>query len=218
MLLCSCIIHVFRIALARSVLYRLLMRYLPAAPFLIHFRIALCSKQIKIIIALKISLRFHCVSDSKHWMCAYCNKVIVDCCHDACNYMQLVLRMVKLMFWPSGLFQFKMKYTCLWRGGNRRSRRKTSLSRVTNQHQTWPTYGIEAGNPSRATVMGGECYHLYAIPARLDFYEHNKGIYQWFDCRLKRVFKSSDHKFNSNSRNFQGYFSEKVPVNWNHQP
>lgn len=116
MFLCSCIIHVFRIALARSILYRLLMGSLPAAPFLIHFRIAL--RVSKSRSSLKISLHFLCVSDSKHWMCACCNKVIIGFCYDACNYMR-----------ETGQT-----------GG------KTSLSWVKNQQQTWPTYGVESGN------------------------------------------------------------------------
>ena len=48
-LLCCCAL-VFGIVLASSVLYRLLMGCLPAAPFLIHFQIVFCSKQVQLII------------------------------------------------------------------------------------------------------------------------------------------------------------------------
>ena len=47
---------------------------------------------------------------------------------------------------------------------NRSTRRKTSQCRVENQ-QTQPTYDAESGNPTRATLVGGECSHHSAIPS-----------------------------------------------------
>jgi len=34
-----------------------------------------------------------------------------------------------------------------------------------NQQQTQPTYDIESGNRTQATLVGGECSHHCAIPA-----------------------------------------------------
>ena len=49
---------------------------------------------------------------------------------------------------------------------------KTSRCRVENQ-QTQPTYDAESGNRTRATLVGGECSHHYAIlapaPINLNF-------------------------------------------------
>ena len=39
------------------------------------------------------------------------------------------------------------------------------LSREENQQQTQPTYGFESENQSRATLVGGECSHHFAILA-----------------------------------------------------
>ena len=41
---------------------------------------------------------------------------------------------------------------------------KTSRCRVENQ-QTQPTYDADSGNPTPATLVGGECSHHCAIPA-----------------------------------------------------
>ena len=53
----------------------------------------------------------------------------------------------------------------LRRGENRSTRRKTSRSREENQQQTQPTYDVESGNRTRATLVEGECSHHCAIPA-----------------------------------------------------
>ena len=53
----------------------------------------------------------------------------------------------------------------LRRGENRSTRRKTSRSKGENQQQTQPTYGVDAGIRTRATLVGGECSHLCAILA-----------------------------------------------------
>ena len=42
-----------------------------------------------------------------------------------------------------------------------------SPSREENQQQTQPTYDIESGNRTRATLEEGECSHHCAIPAPL---------------------------------------------------
>ena len=51
---------------------------------------------------------------------------------------------------------------------NRSTRRKTSRNKDENQQQTQPTYDAESGNLTRATLVGGECFHHCAIPAPLD--------------------------------------------------
>ena len=51
--------------------------------------------------------------------------------------------------------------------GNWSSRRKTSQSRVENKQQTQPTCDIESRNRTRATLVGGECFHHCANPAPL---------------------------------------------------
>ena len=51
-----------------------------------------------------------------------------------------------------------------WGGENRSSRRKTSWSKGENQQQTQPTYGIDAGIWTRATLVGGQHSHHCAIP------------------------------------------------------
>ena len=53
----------------------------------------------------------------------------------------------------------------LRRGENRRTRRKTSRSRVENQQQTQPTYDAGSGNRTRDTLVGGERSHHCANPA-----------------------------------------------------
>jgi len=56
----------------------------------------------------------------------------------------------------------QLSYACkcwfLRRGENRSTREKTSRSRVENL-QTQPTYGVESGNRSWATLVEGECSH-----------------------------------------------------------
>ena len=41
-------------------------------------------------------------------------------------------------------------------------------SKGENQEQTQPTYGVDAGSWTRATLMGGECSHHCATLAPLD--------------------------------------------------
>ena len=50
------------------------------------------------------------------------------------------------------------------RGKNRSTRRKTSRSKGESQQQTQPTYGVDAGIRTRATLVGGEHSHHCAIP------------------------------------------------------
>ena len=47
---------------------------------------------------------------------------------------------------------------------NRSTRRKTSRRKDENQQQTQPIYHAESRNRTRATLVGGECYHHCAIP------------------------------------------------------
>ena len=42
---------------------------------------------------------------------------------------------------------------------------KASRSKDENQQQTQPTYDAESGNRARATLVGGKCSHVCAIPA-----------------------------------------------------
>ena len=42
---------------------------------------------------------------------------------------------------------------------------KNPRGRDENQQQTQPTYGDNSGNRTRATLVGGECYHHCGIPA-----------------------------------------------------
>ena len=42
---------------------------------------------------------------------------------------------------------------------------ENAWSRDENQQQTQPTYDTKTGNRTRATLVGGECSHHYAIPA-----------------------------------------------------
>ena len=53
----------------------------------------------------------------------------------------------------------------LRRGENRSTRRKTSRSKGENQQQTQPTYGVDAGIWTRATLVGGERSHHCATLA-----------------------------------------------------
>ena len=65
-------------------------------------------------------------------------------------------------------FRMELEFRKCWflrRGENRSTRRKTSRSREENQQQTQPTYDVESGNRTRATLVEGECSHHCAIPA-----------------------------------------------------
>ena len=52
-------------------------------------------------------------------------------------------------------------------GGKPENPEKNPRSKDENQQQTQPTYDVESGNRTRATLVGGECSHHCAIPARL---------------------------------------------------
>ena len=67
---------------------------------------------------------------------------------------------------------YLIKCWFLMKGENRSTRRKTSRSIEENQ-QTQPTYGIESGNRSRATLVEGKCSHHCANPAPLKQKEIN---------------------------------------------
>ena len=64
-------------------------------------------------------------------------------------------------------------------GENRRTRRKTSQSRVENQ-QTQPTYDAKSGNRTRATLVGGEC--STTVPTLLSC------VVRVHDCMLKKPY------------------------------
>ena len=86
------------------------------------------------------------------------------------NKMEISVAPTEWLFHP--LFPDRTgiwKCWSLWREKNRSTRRKTSLSRDENQQQTQPTYDVESGNRTRATLVGGECSHHCAIPAPLVF-------------------------------------------------
>ena len=55
----------------------------------------------------------------------------------------------------------------LRRGENWSTRRKTSRSKGENQQQTQPTYGVDAGILTQATLVGGERSHHCATLAPL---------------------------------------------------
>ena len=50
-------------------------------------------------------------------------------------------------------------------GGKPEYPEKNPRSRDENQQQTQPTYDAETGNRTRATLVGGECFHHCANPA-----------------------------------------------------
>ena len=47
--------------------------------------------------------------------------------------------------------------------GKAETRRKTSRSKGENQQQTQPTYGVDAGSETRATLVGGERSHHFRL-------------------------------------------------------
>ena len=64
-------------------------------------------------------------------------------------------------------FQIELEFGSvgfLRRGENRITRRKTSRSKGENHQQTQPTYGVDAGSRTRATLVGGERSHHCAVP------------------------------------------------------
>ena len=84
----------------------------------------------------------------------------------------------------------------LRRGKNRSTRRKTSRSKGENQQQTQPTYGVDAGIWTRATLVGGECSHHCATlaPACPPFdgrYSLHSGDIARENSRVRRMLSSS---------------------------
>ena len=57
-------------------------------------------------------------------------------------------------------------------GGNPENPEKNPRSKDENQQQTQPTYDVESGNRTRATLVGGQCSHHCAIPAPCRFILH----------------------------------------------
>ena len=118
----------------------------------------------------------------------------------------------KNSFWNVRAFQDRIGIWKCWflrRGENRSTRRKTSQSRVENQQKTQPTYDARSGNRTWDTLVGGEPYHHYAIPAPQ--WDILTGLtclllqYVHFNCSVSSPFKT-DNFF------FQGvyYFSKTI--------
>ena len=90
----------------------------------------------------------------------------------------------------------------LRRGGNRRTRRKTSRSKDENQQQTQPTfetYNAASGNRTRATLVGGECFH-YCAPSLLPKVKHRllHRSFEWSHTLLRfhpQIQKRFSHLF-----------------------
>ena len=74
----------------------------------------------------------------------------------------------------------------LRRGENRSTRRKRSGSKGENQQQTQPTYGVDAGIWTRATVVGGNSSALTTAPFLAPIFECN--------CKPKFVYSSDDQQ------------------------
>ena len=65
-------------------------------------------------------------------------------------------------------FQIELKFSnvdVFVEEGKRRIAAKNPLSRDENQQQTPPTYGVNSGIQTRATLMGGKRSHHCTIPA-----------------------------------------------------
>ena len=62
---------------------------------------------------------------------------------------------------------------------NRSTQRKTSQSKGENQQQTQPTYGVDAGSWTLATLVGGERSHHCATLAPLNF--ANRALFRFTD-------------------------------------
>ena len=74
----------------------------------------------------------------------------------------------------------------LRRGENRSTRRKTSRSKGENQKQTQPTYGVDAGIWTRATLVGGERSHHCAIPCWGGIRSSSLWVLWNFSCLRRR--------------------------------
>ena len=62
---------------------------------------------------------------------------------------------------------WNLELLVLMERGKPKKLEKNPRSRDENQQQTHPRYGVNSGNRTRATWMGGECSHHCAIPAPL---------------------------------------------------
>ena len=60
---------------------------------------------------------------------------------------------------------WNLKMLVFVEGGNPEYLEVNPRSRDENQQQSQPTYDSETGNRTPATLVGGECSHLCAIPA-----------------------------------------------------
>ena len=58
-------------------------------------------------------------------------------------------------------FQIEMEFgnVGFWEGGKPENPEKNPRSKDENKQQTQPTYDIESGNGTRATLVGGKCSH-----------------------------------------------------------
>ena len=66
---------------------------------------------------------------------------------------------------PDSWSNWNLEMLAFEEGENQSTRRKTSRSKGENQQQTQPTYGVDAGIWTRATLVGGECSHHCATLA-----------------------------------------------------
>ena len=65
----------------------------------------------------------------------------------------------------SFLVELEFRNVGFWGEGiNQSTQRKISRSKGENQQQTQPTYSFDARIWTRATLVGGECSHHWAIP------------------------------------------------------
>ena len=100
-------------------------------------------------------------------MCFPCNNDDDDDDNLKVHIHKVVLRL------PDSWSNWTWKCWFLRRGENRSTRRKTSRSKGKNQQQTRPTYGVDTGIWTRATLVGGERSHHCAIPCSPISYSEN---------------------------------------------
>ena len=73
--------------------------------------------------------------------------------------------------WPSdSRSNWNLEMLVFVEGGKPENPEKNPRSKDENQQQTQPTYDVESGNRTRATLVGGKCSHHCAIPAPLIAY------------------------------------------------
>ena len=77
--------------------------------------------------------------------CCPCNAYLH---HVFSSYRPVLIRLQRIGIW---------KCRFLRKGENRSTRRKTSRGKGEDQQQTQPTYGVDAGIRTRATLVGGGC-------------------------------------------------------------